>query len=786
MPIKICNQIIESMRLFKNIYLVFAVALFLLDPPILLSQESLVSVDSCLNKSQSSNVIYRNPRVYNVDYSFEIFPDSVKIDRDQDLKVWIPIPREWDSQKAVKIISVEPEPNAKYEDPEFGNPIYFWDFGKGLEKESYEVKIKYRLESFEVHCNIEAEKISNYDKNSEKYQFYTRSSYTTNINSEIKEFADRIVGNEKNAYLQAKRIFEFVRKNMHFKNIRRERGSSIESILNFKVTDPKTGEQYYEGECDHYSILFVALCRAAGIPARGVTGMVGWGPWITEKDLVLRDTSHTMLTADGLAATRLYGPMGGHIWAEFYLPKHGWIPVDPTWGRFGYQGNHKLIFSKGRDVLIGTNVPQKGGEEYGDQWIPLHEGRANAIGWGVWNITKIRIAKAKVLQTSDPFPADALADYKQILFSTDKNSETLLKWRNEILSKIDYYTKDIPNRDSEFSKIYNEPNWIRSLQYKYDTFVCYMLHKVMGEEKFSQLSTEYEILLANSSMPIETSRFIQMADNIYGEPLEWFFEQWGKTNGLSHLRLDEVMLEKNQNSWKINGKLIQSSNSLFKLPVEFSIETEKGTELHTIWQRDRVTSFEFQTENKPIELKVDANNDILKLQKMPSLLSFFWENYPNIILIYGTISESEANKTAAERFNNEYLGLSSEIIKPDTSITHNDLNTASVILFGRPITNKISKRFENTFPIKFNQDNFSYNGINYAKTSQGVAQIIEHPFQPKGQFILYAGLSATAMLQFGDLYLYDASNSFIIYDGDQQINSGDWEGDADLIWKFEK
>ncbi|MCK4826269.1 hypothetical protein KA005_61575, partial [bacterium] len=402
------------------------------------------------------------------------------------------------------------------------------------------------------------------------------------------------------------------------------------------------------------------------------------------------------------------------------------------------------------------------------------------------NIGKIRNAISRVYHTLDPFPADALTNYKKILFLTDKNSETSIKWRNGILHKIDYYTRDISNRDTEFSKIYNEPIWIHSLQYEYDVFVCHMLHKVMGDEKFFQLLTEYERLLTNSSMDIETSWFIQIADNIYGESLEWFFNQWEKTNGLPHLKLDEVTLEKDNNGWKIMGKLIQSGSSFFKLPIEFSLETEKGTELYTIWQKDRITSFEYQTENKPLPLKVDANNDILKLQRMPLMLSCFWDSYPNITLIYGTVSESEANKTAAERFNNEYLGLSSEIIKPDTSITDNDLNTECVILFGRPVTNKISKRFEYTFPIKFNRDNFSCNGINYAKTSQGLAQIIEHPLQSKGQFILYAGLSATAMLQFGDLYLYDASNSFVIYDGDKQINSGDWEADADLLWKFEK
>ena len=76
----------------------------------------------------ASGLMYRNPRVYNVDYSFELFPDPAKIDRAKDLKLWIPIPREWDSQKAVKIISVEPPPHADYVDPEHGNRMFFWDF----------------------------------------------------------------------------------------------------------------------------------------------------------------------------------------------------------------------------------------------------------------------------------------------------------------------------------------------------------------------------------------------------------------------------------------------------------------------------------------------------------------------------------------------------------------------------------------------------------------------------------------------------------------------------------
>jgi hypothetical protein len=129
-----------------------------------------------LTDTLAAEIVYRNPRVYNVDFSFELIPESAKIDRSEDLRLWVPVPREWDSQKNVQILSVTPQPHATFDDPEIGNRIYFWDFGKEPEKPSYEVKIRYRLESFEIHAEVNPDRIGPYDKNSQDYDFYTRSS----------------------------------------------------------------------------------------------------------------------------------------------------------------------------------------------------------------------------------------------------------------------------------------------------------------------------------------------------------------------------------------------------------------------------------------------------------------------------------------------------------------------------------------------------------------------------------------------------------------------------------
>jgi transglutaminase-like putative cysteine protease len=69
--------------------------------------------------------------------------------------------------------------------------------------------------------------------------------------------------------------------------------------------------RYRAGFCEHFSSAFVVLMRAAGVPARVVTGFAGgvrnrFGDyWVVRR-------------------------MDAHAWAEVWLPGQGWTRVDPT------------------------------------------------------------------------------------------------------------------------------------------------------------------------------------------------------------------------------------------------------------------------------------------------------------------------------------------------------------------------------------------------------------------------------------------------------------------------
>jgi hypothetical protein len=738
-------------------------------------------VTSC--SSNQTGIIYSNSRVYNVDFSFEMVPDPNKIDRAKDLKVWLPMPREWDSQKSVDIFYVQPEPDARYVDPEYGNSIFYWDFGKEPEKPSYKVDVKFRLESYDVKVEVDPNRVDSYDKKSKEYALYTRSTHTNHITPKIEELAKEAIGDETNPYLQAERIVKFVEKKMHYKRLSFERGRGIDCLLAYPVTDEKAGQVYYEGSCNQYTALMVAMCRAVGIPARSVFGYMGWNPGIEPNDAKARYPFETKLSPDGLGATQLYGKLGVHMWGEFFVPNYGWIPADAQGGKFGQQSNRRWITSKGRDILLGPGVPPKDSEGYGAQWVALHDGRADTLFYGVENIAKIHNVKITALHHSDPFPTDAIATYLENQL-TSEGAEELRSWRQGTLSWISCFTRNLMPESQNLNQLYKKYPQIKD---DAQAFVCHMLRRQLGDKKFFKLVDRYEKLRQKHNKAVPTSRFQELAEDIYGASLDWFFNQWVNIQGLSRLKLEKVTATKDNEGWQVEGFLLQTSDITFRLPVEIAMDMKDGIEMQKLWMGSKTEEFHFHTQNEPKKLIIDPDYEVLKIQKMPPHLVWFWDIYPDMLVVYGTLSEEKANKTAAERFNNEYLGLGAKIIKVDTDVNEADLRTKCLVLFGRPETNKIAQKFREGFPVKFDGSKFIWQETTYDDPAQGIAQIIENPDNTQGLIVMYAGLSMEATQKFCDLYLYDAEASYLIFSGDNEILRGDWEDyDSDLVWSFTK
>lgn len=127
---------------------------------------------------------------------------------------------------------------------------------------------------------------------------------------EIKSQVAKLVGGKKKIYEIVSALYDYVVSTIDYDH----------TLIDLRSSDDSAGPQSAlqtlkkgSGICADYSRLLIALLRAAGIPAREVTGIVDFG-------------------SDGSDGEPAY-----HSWVQMYVPKLGFIDIDPTWGEGGDQ-----------------------------------------------------------------------------------------------------------------------------------------------------------------------------------------------------------------------------------------------------------------------------------------------------------------------------------------------------------------------------------------------------------------------------------------------------------------
>ncbi|MFO7934122.1 MAG: transglutaminase-like domain-containing protein [Bacteroidales bacterium] len=572
---------------------------------------------------------------------------------------------------------------------------------------------------------------------------------------------------------------------MKFVHNRKERGVGTEILLQHPVVDTLTGKKYYAGECGQFSELFIALCRASGIPARPVVGFVQGRTDIQEKDLEEYSSDEIELSPDGYAGTLHYfnSEKGmsatPHVWAEFYYPEYGWIPVDLTIGRtFGHLNGPRIIMSKGFDILWAPEFEPDELEGYGFQWIPAENGRVDALQSGVWKISKLRNVSVKILYNTDPFPAEALYEYiNGIIYDEHENN---FQKRRRVLRR--FHDASVENEGVDIFKGNYE------LKKDYEAYLCHLLHLAMGDNSFKEFSNSYIKKRVDLGKPVAVDKLQDIIDSNCSSNIK--IREWISDYRLPEFKLTRVKRFNNKNKWIVNGCLKSEEAAKFNLPVELQVQTSKGTELKKVPIDSDSVNFTIKTKHIPQKLIVDPDFHFPTIRQMPPLIIQLWNAYPDFTVVYGSIKEAEENKNTAMKLFIENAGLSPDLIKKDTEVTAKELNKKRIILIGRPETNLISKKFEEKFPIKFNGCEAVLNGKKYGNPNIGVAQIVQNDNSKNNMIIMYAGLSGPATETLCSIEKWKDhplaySASFLLYKYFEIIDSGEWEDNtSEMVWVF--
>jgi hypothetical protein len=263
------------------------------DAPFVDALEPLVFASSEKTPKKFIDTPYTEPLQYKGNLTIDI--EKTHLPQLGIVDIWVPVPILTDSQKIAEITSVYPEKFSSEINTE--KDIGFIHFAIPMEEiqEVLKISVDFNFTHYQQHFDVNAEKILPYNKETNLYKQYTRSLRNTFISDSIAQKAREIVGSEKNPYLQAQKIYNYIIENIPYSFV----PHGTLQILG--IPESKYIHEQRHGDCGTQSIYFSALCRSLGIPAR---------------------------TTGGYQA--IPGHEGTHFWAEFYIEGYGWIPVDTT------------------------------------------------------------------------------------------------------------------------------------------------------------------------------------------------------------------------------------------------------------------------------------------------------------------------------------------------------------------------------------------------------------------------------------------------------------------------
>jgi len=250
----------------------------------------------------------------------------------KEFEFWLPLPPENGSQKIGDMVVHSPSGGVMGPEPEYGNRIFHGSSGPrgGV---AISMRLRFTAERTEIAFDDLTKPPEGKPDPPKDLARYLEGDKSNPIDGEIKALAARVTKDAKTGAAKARAVFDYVTKEMQRNEGERGLGSG----------DVKRAISLKRGNSLDLGMVFVMLCRAAGVPARLVVGLQ-------------------------IPAALSEGTIGGyHCWAEFYLEGFGWVPADPADGAaagaragsyFGHLDANRLQFSYGRDVTL--EPPQKG------------------------------------------------------------------------------------------------------------------------------------------------------------------------------------------------------------------------------------------------------------------------------------------------------------------------------------------------------------------------------------------------------------------------------------------
>ena len=150
------------------------------------------------------------------------------------------------------------------------------------------------------------------------------------------------------------------------------------------------------------------------------------------------------------------------------------------------------------------------------------------------------------------------------------------------------------------------------IMYSKGAFAFKLLRDTIGEQKFSQLLRTFLQQYRGKNASIYD--FEQLASNVGGTELRYFFARWVEGTGVPEFTADYLIIRTRDGKFITRGTVKQNYDNL-RLPLELLLRSEGESEIKTtkIFVEDSSADFNIESDGKPLDLVIDPDHKLLRI-----------------------------------------------------------------------------------------------------------------------------------------------------------------------------
>ncbi|MDP2037581.1 MAG: hypothetical protein Q8L04_09385, partial [Ignavibacteria bacterium] len=323
-----------------------------------------------------------------------------------------------------------------------------------------------------------------------------------------------------------------------------------------------------------------------------------------------------------------------------------------------------------------------------------------------------------------------------------------------------------------------EPLNAKTVYDKYNNYqiprikATYMLHQLrlkLSNKTFSVVMNKIHEQYKEKN--IKTEDVLATIEKLSGEETKELALQWLNRSDVPNVNFNATV-EKSADGYNVKLNINQSGAAYkFFTTVAFDFAKERIVKVVEVKETSQTVELTFK--EKPVKVIFNYGNDIPVQRKNFYTYQNLFDDFANVLIVYGTNQQIEANHTIALRYQKAIADRFTEVfspIKKDGEVSEKELAENDLVILGSPTENSLAKTVCEKLGVETGKYFLKWMGTTYNYNNDGLYVTFPNPFNEKKTVYMFLANSAQELYQMTKRH--QPAPAWALFKGDKIVKRG--------------